>query len=411
MRTFFFGAATASHQVEGGTRNDWSEWEKKNAARLAATARQSPPAGGWPSYILQRYPNPLQEKNYISGEACDSYHRFREDFDIAKSLGHTAHRFSIEWSRIEPEEGIFDGAEIAHYRAVVRALRERGIEPFITLWHWTLPVWLAKKGGVLNPEFPEYFREYAQKVVEALGEDVTFWITINEPEINSSNAYLKRRWPPQERNLLLHWRSMRNRVRAHLAVYKAMKKISPRAEVGLSVNQIYFESAGGLVNDFLARCADYFWNFYFLNRVASCFDFIGVNYYFHNRVRYGFNKNENKMVSDMEWEIYPEGLYRVLINLKKYGRPIYVTENGIADARDAVRERFIKEHLQWMRKAMDEGADVRGYFHWSLLDNFEWDNGFWPRFGLVEVDYRTLARKIRPSAFAYKRFIKEWVKT
>lgn len=307
MRTFFFGAATASHQVEGGNHNDWSEWEKKSAARLAATARQSPPAGGWPSYLLERRPNPLQEENYISGKACDHYHRFREDFDIAKSLGHTAHRFSIEWSRVEPEEGVFDGAEIAHYRAVVRALRERGMEPFVTLWHWTLPLWLARKGGVLRPGFPEYFCRYARKMVEALGEEAIFWITINEPEVNSSNAYLKRRWPPQKGSLLLHWRSMRNRIRAHLAAYETIKKISPRAEVGLSVNQIYFESAGGPVNDLLTRCANYFWNFYFLNRVTPRFDFIGVNYYFHNHVHYGFNKNENRTVSDMGWEIYPEG--------------------------------------------------------------------------------------------------------
>jgi beta-glucosidase len=145
-----------------------------------------------------------------------------------------------------------------------------------------------------------------------------------------------------------------------------------------------------------------------LNHVRVSLDFIGCNYYFHSRIDHGFNKNRNVSISDLGWEIYPEGLYRVLMGLKKYGLPIYVTENGIADARDAKRESFIVEHLAWMRKAMDEGVDVRGYFHWSLLDNFEWDKGFWPRFGLVEIDYATFERKIRPSAFAYKKIIERW---
>jgi len=130
---FYFGSATSSHQVEGNNRNDWTEWEKENAKVKSQNVKLNPPAGGWPDFILQKYPNPLQEENYISGKACDHYSRFQEDFDIAKSLGHNAHRFSIEWSRIEPEEGKFDQKEIEHYREVIRALRERGMEPFVTL--------------------------------------------------------------------------------------------------------------------------------------------------------------------------------------------------------------------------------------------------------------------------------------
>ena len=174
---FFWGASTSAHQVEGGNRNDWSEWEVENAKRKAQNAK----VNKFQDYILQSYPNPLQEENYISGRACDHYNRYEEDFDIAKELGHTAHRFSLEWSRIEPEEGQFDKRELEHYQNVVRALRDRGLEPFAGLWHFTLPLWLRDKGGVLAKDFPRFFERYALHAAEAL-PDVCFWITINESD-------------------------------------------------------------------------------------------------------------------------------------------------------------------------------------------------------------------------------------
>lgn len=403
-KEFLFGSSTSSHQVEGGNRNDWTEWEKLNAPRLARTASERE----WPDYIAAAYPGPTTTENYISGGACDHYHRFREDFDIAKSLGHTAHRFSIEWSRIEPEEGKFDDREIEHYREVVRALRERGIEPFVTLWHWTLPLWLRDKGGVLAKEFPDHFSRYADRVVRGIGDDVSFWATLNEPEILAGNGYLRGVWPPGKRNILSYYRCIASLVRAHRKGYAAIKKANPEAQVGIAVNICWFESAGGVVNDLLVWAVERARNFHFLNHVHRELDFIGLNYYFHSRVDWGFNKNQNVSVSDIGWELHAEGIYHVLGKLKRYALPIYITENGIADGRDAKREQFIAEHLSWSRKAMDEGADVRGYFHWSLLDNFEWDKGFWPRFGLVEMDYKTLGRKVRPSALVYQKIIENW---
>src|SRR3989338_7255750 len=170
MERFYWGAATSSHQIEGGNSNDWTEWEKTHAKRLALGAKRTT----WPEFILKNYPSPLEPENYISGKACDHYNRFREDFDIAKSLGHNAHRFSLEWSRIEPEEGRFDEKEIAHYREVIAALRERGMEPFVTLWHWTLPLWLRNQGGWENKKTIQDFVLYAEKIVELLGEHITF---------------------------------------------------------------------------------------------------------------------------------------------------------------------------------------------------------------------------------------------
>src|SRR3989344_1477474 len=391
---FLWGAATSSHQVEGCNRNDWSEWEQNSSKSKVQSAKSK----NWPDYILDKYPNPLQEENYISGKACDHYNRYEEDFNIAKSLGHSAHRFSIEWSRIEPEEGKWDEKEIEHYRQVVRALRSRGLEPFVTLWHWPVPLWLRDKGGVKSKSFPENFARYAEQMAKEL-PDIRFWITLNEPEIYSASAYLKGVWPPQKRCLKSYWRVTKNLIHAHRLAFDVIKKIKQNVKAGIAKNNIYFEACR---NKFMSRILktpiDWWWNFYFLDKISDKHDFIGLNHYFHNRINYGFNKNENKKTSDMGWELYPEGIYHVLNDLKKYGKPIYITENGLADARDVNREWFIKETLANVHKAIREGVDARGYFYWSLLDNFEWDKGFWPRFGLVEIDYKTMERKIRHSA-------------
>jgi beta-glucosidase len=394
---FFFGASTSSYQVEGNSHNDWSEWELRYAKELAHQAAGKK----WPDYVLNCFPNPLQEENYISGRACDHYHRFREDFDIAKLLGHTAHRLSIEWSRVEPEEGKFDDQELAHYREVIAALRERGLEPFVTVWHYTLPVWLAKMGGLSNRRFPDYFARYAGKLADAFGNDVRFWITINEPEV-----FINR--PPTKRSRILFWPSMNRLALAHRKAAAAIRAKLPTAQIGAAMCVVYFDAAEGWINRWLKSIIDRLGNYYFLNRIRRSIDFIGLNYYFRNRINYGLNRNENKSMNDMGWEIYPEGIYHVLNELKKYNLPIYVTENGIPDARDEKRERFIGDHLAFIKKAMREDVDVHGYFYWSLLDNFEWDSGFWPRFGLVEIDYHTLERKVRPSAWAYKKMIETW---
>ena len=411
MAKFFWGAATSSHQVEGGNINNWSEWEARTAEKRALKHAKTPShtfLKKWPPHILKSFPNPLRSENYLSGRACDHYNHYKEDFDIAKKLGHNAHRFSIEWSRIEPEEGKFNQKEIDHYKEVVRALRQHKLEPFITLWHWTLPSWLSKKGGVLAECAIHRFERYAEKMVKELGGNVRLWITINEPDIYSLQSYLRGKWPPEKQNIISFCRSRQRLAAIHSAAYRKIKNIQPEAQVGAALNLVFFESGGGVINNILTFLADKFWNYWDLESIKNASDFIGLNYYFHNRIDYGINKNANKEISDIGWEIYPEGIYRVLKNLKKYNLPVYVTESGLADARDAHRANFIKNHLYWVKRAVNEGVDVRGYFYWSLLDNFEWDKGFWPRFGLVEVDYKTMARKIRPSALEYKKIIDQW---
>jgi len=176
-KDFYWGAATASHQVEGNNHNDWSEWEKSEK-RIQDLKK---------SGLFDKY----GQDNFISGRGADHYNKYKEDFKLAKELGHNATRFSIEWSRIEPKEGKFDQKAIDHYKDVIKTLKELDIEPFVTLWHWPIPIWLRDKGGLESSEIPKYFVRYAKKVVEALGDDVKFWITLNEPLVNTSISYVQ----------------------------------------------------------------------------------------------------------------------------------------------------------------------------------------------------------------------------
>lgn len=404
-KNFLWGAATASHQVEGDTSNDWSLWEKENATRLASESEEKFRFNPHWKKFKTEATNP---DNYISGKAADHYHRFREDFDLAKSLHHNAHRFSLEWSRIEPEKGKFDEAALAHYRDVIHALRERNIEPFVTLWHWTLPLWLAEEGGILSPKFPELFARYAEKVVATLGDEVTFWITLNEPDVVSSHAYLKGAWPPQKKSLSLGFRAWHVLADAHKKAYRVIKKTLPSAQVGIAKHQVYFEMARPtILNRILRFFANQLWNHYFFSLIRDSQDFIGLNHYNRNVINNGFGKNPNAVQTDFGWEYWPESLYHALVELQPYKKPIYITENGIADTSDELRKQFIPAALTAVHRAIEAGADVRGYFYWSLLDNFEWDKGFWPRFGLIAIDYATQTRTVRPSALAYAKICKE----
>jgi beta-glucosidase len=385
---FLWGSSISAHQTEGDNLNDWTEWEKSER-RLHDLEKRG---------LIGRH----GKENFISGKAAGHYHRFQEDFRIAKELGHSAFRFSIEWSRIEPHKGEFNLKELGHYRERVQTLCDLGIEPFVTLWHWPVPLWVRDMGGWQSSQTPKYFARYAEKVVSALQNYVRFWITLNEPEIYASNSYLLGVWPPQKKNPILYLRVLHNLIAAHKKAFRVIKRIQPNSNIGIAKHNIHFEvHRNNAVNRTLKKLYDWWWNFYFLNQIKNFQDFIGVNQYFHHRIRWGKQRNKNEVVSDMEWELYPEAIYHVLKELMKYKKPIYITENGLADATDKLRGWFIHEVLTWVHRAIQEGADVRGYLHWSLLDNFEWDKGFWPRFGLVKIDYVTLARTPRPSARFY----------
>lgn len=365
---FLWGSATASYQVEGGILNcDWA---------VAALDGKVPPAG----------------------IACGHYDRYEKDYDTARLLGQNAHRFSIEWARVEPQEGIFDKREIEHYRAVLKALRSRSLEPFVTLWHFTLPQWFAASGGWRRPDAAKIFARYCRFVIEQLGGEAHFWMTMNEPMIWSSSGYFAGQWPPFEKNIFAYLGVIRALIRGHILAYREMKAVAPDISIGFAKNNISFESDGKIWNRFAASFMRWFWNRRFLNRTSSYFDFIGLNHYIHRR----FGRGPFYRKTEMNWDIFPEAFYQVLMELGRYNKTVYVTENGIADKNDEERAEYIRSYLKALHRTIENGIDVRGYFYWSLLDNFEWAYGFEKCFGLIEVNSKTLERKIRPSAFVYK---------
>ncbi len=400
---FLWGAATSSHQVEGGTKNNWSEWERKNARRLAEEAKTK-----WQKWQQEKFPEMFNPKNYISDRACDHYNRFEEDFDLAKSGGHNAHRFSIEWSRIEPEEGKFDENEVEHYKKVIKALKIRGIEPFVTLWHWTEPVWFGEMGGWTNKKSQEYFLRFCKKIAKELKGEVKFWIVVNEPNVGLGFGYFFGSQPLGKKGLINFLKAYFNLLGAYKKVYTEIHKINDNAQVGLAHSFVFYESTLIFPLGKIAKSIAKFGGNFFVKKIKNKIDFIGCNYYIRNIISLKKIRIEREEGTDLGWEIYPEGIYKILKNLKKYNLPIYITENGLADATDEKREKFIKDHLFWIHKAIGDGVNIKGYMHWSLLDNYEFPDvrGFWPRFGLIEIDYETFERKPRKSFYEYAKICK-----
>lgn len=383
---FYWGCATSAHQVEGGLINDWSEWEKSDK-RLEE--------------LKNKNLNPL---DFISNKASNSFENNNADIACMKDLGLNSYRFSVDWSRIEPQEGVFDEVALEYYLHFVKKLKLNNIEPFVTLWHWPLPLWLRDKGGWESREIVDYFSRFVAKVVEHLNDDVDYWVTLNEPLVYGTMSYLKGFWPPQKKNIWSLYKVLKNLSLAHKQAYAVIKKIAQKNQVGIAKHNIYFEAyKNRLINKILKAMVSWWWNNNFLNKIANTQDFVGLNYYFHSKIDYGFGKSHSyEKMSDLGWGLHPEGIYHVLRDLQKFHKPIYIMENGLADKGDQHRSWYIQEILTNVHKAIEIGVDVRGYFHWSLIDNFEWAEGFHPRFGLYEVDFSTFERKARSSAEYYR---------
>ncbi|HTZ11760.1 MAG TPA: glycoside hydrolase family 1 protein [Candidatus Margulisiibacteriota bacterium] len=386
---FFWGAATAAHQVEGNNlNNDWWRWEKE--------------AG-------------LKEK---SGLACRHYELYEEDFALASALNHNAHRLSVEWSRIEPEEGKFSEKEIKHYKDVISALRKSGLEPVVTLHHFTNPAWFADKGGWSSKASLRYFLRFTETIVSELCGQVRFWVTINEPMVYTYQSYVLGLWPPQEKSLFKAKTVADNLVAGHIAAYRLIHKIYkdrllPEVFVSIAKNCQAFEPClDSLRNKLGVALRNHFFNFWFLEKLirVHSLDFIGVNYYTRGLVDVSSWLPRNLLLdtsrpgisslqkNGLGWDIYPRGLYKLLLRLKRYALPVFILENGICTQDDSLRWKFIYDHLKELSRAMEEGVEVLGYIYWSLIDNFEWDKGFSPRFGLIEVDYSNFKRTVRESA-------------
>lgn len=405
-KRFLWGASVSAHQVDGNTHNQWTVWELENAKALAAAAEYHyHDLESW-SRISKEAKNPA---NYVSGDAADHYNRYEYDFDILKKLNMNAFRFSIEWSRIEPEEGAWNAEAVEHYKAYVAALKKRGIEPVVTLFHYTMPVWFANRGGFERRSNVKYFTRFAERIISELGSSVRLVITVNEPEIYVYESYYRGNWPPAVMSKRKAWRVLNNLAKAHNDTAKLLHGINRRYKVSVADNSAFFYPGDdALLSHKTAEFLQYWSDDYFLKKVVKNCDFVGVNYYFSNRV-YGYRiHNENNPVSDMGWDLSPADIQHVLERLHdKYKKPILITENGLADETDSLRKWWISQTLVGIQRAIAYGVDVVGYLHWSLLDNVELDKGKWPRFGLVHVDYETQKRTVRPSAIWFGKVIKK----
>ncbi len=386
---FLWGAATSAHQIEGwNDKNDWWEWEHKSGTIA---------------------------DGQLSGRGPDHYHLYKKDHDLLEALSLGAYRLSIEWSRIEPTPGKFNEEAIQHYHDVLADLKRRGIKVMLTLHHFTIPQWFARKGGFEKRRNVADFVRYAERCFDEYRDLVDFWITINEPNIYSMMSYLLGIWPPGKISYWSCYNVFANLAAAHKEVYKYMHAQKADVQVGVAMNvtSFYNYNNRSLFGWLSVNVMDWVWNHWFLEKTAGTHDYLGMNYYVHKRVK-GIssrnlgalmrdNQGEGRERTDLDWEIFAPGFFDALVNYSQYKLPIYVTENGISTLNDHERARYIVSYVKELYHAVKTGVDVRGYFYWSLMDNFEWDKGYKSRFGLVKVDYRTLEREIRASARLYGR--------
>jgi beta-glucosidase len=407
---FLWGASTSAHQVEGdNTNNDWWDWEQSGR---------------------------VPEK---SGLACDHYRRFKDDFDLAQAIEHNAHRFSLEWSRIEPEEGRWSDEAIQHYRDVLTALRERGIEPVVTLYHYTMPRWMAAKGGWESPAMEAHFTRYVAKCVQELGPLVTWWITLNEPVVQVFKGWVIGQWPPGKSDWKAAFVVLRAMVRAHVLAYHVIHEQNAAAKVSIAKHVLALSACNpkSWKDRMSVRARSYLFNHMFVDalhsgalRVPGLFwerlprghtlDYLGINYYTRDFVHNtgldlpGWmggtcdldNRQHVGKLNDLGWEVYPEGLAQYLREFARFELPILITENGVPAREDDDRWVFTYMHLWQVARAIADGVNVVGYLHWSLLDNYEWADGYGARFGLVEVDFESQLRRIRPSAWKLAHVIR-----
>lgn len=409
---FLWGTATSSHQVEGNNQNNnWTAWERADG-KIHAGQRAGLAADWWGG-------------------------RWKEDFDRAADCGQNAHRFSIEWSRIQPTPNHWDEAALDRYREMARGLERRSMTPLVTLHHFTDPYWLSERGGWKNDDTPELFNRYVAKVVEALKEYVTLWVTINEPNLYTYLGYLNGVFPPGMNDKETAFVVLSNLVRGHAMAYKTIHDIQPQSRVGVAHHyRGFYPARAWLPADRLAAnlfsqnlndavpqaLADGKLNFLFKRQriaaAANTQDFFGLNYYSVDLVAFSpmrmqdfFTRryspkdaavSETGFIANAPW-----GFYDAIRWANRSKLPLIISENGIEDSTDNLRPRYLVEHLHQVWRALNGNWPVKGYFHWSLVDNFEWERGWSQRFGLWGLDIGSQARIRRPSVDLYAAICKE----
>jgi len=419
-KDFLWGTATAAHQTEGfSDNNQWWEFEHDNKSRIL--------------------------NGDLSGLATNHWELYREDIRLMKDDLHVnAYRFSIEWSKIEPEKGVYNQTAIKHYHEVLEELLEKNIEPLVTLHHFTNPLWFNRMDSFEKWDNIDHFVNFSKFAVNEYGSKVKKWCTINEPNVYATEGYIMGHFPPAKTDLKLAFEVIKNMAEAHVRVYKAIKAhplgkdsivgivlqlsqihpYRPDNSLDRMVAQIGTAVSPGLHLDFfstgvMSLYIPFYANLRFENKDAmKANDFFGLNYYTHEIIKFHIGippyiivRDPSIPKTDMNWEIYPEGIYHAIKTVtKRLGPdlPIIITENGIADGKDLYRKEFFENYLYAVSKAIKEGHNVKGYIVWSTMDNFEWTSGFKPRFGLYEVDYNTQQRKLREGAKPFVETVRKW---
>jgi beta-glucosidase len=373
---FLWGTATSAHQTEGANHNtDW--WDFEHAGRTRS--KES------------------------SGDACDSLHRWPEDLDLVAAMNLTAYRFSVEWARIEPAPGEWSTAALDHYRAIAAGCRDRGLTPLVTLHHFTTPRWMAADGGWENPQIVDRFAAYAEKTAAALADSTEIFATINEPNAMAAVGWIDGRFPPGKQDLGLCWTVMENQRATHRRAVEVIRAAAPNAKVGLTLSMADYQALPGAEQ--MADAARTFMEDAYLDATDGD-DFLGVQVY--TRTVMGpegpVDAPQDEALTQMGYEFWPEALEACIRRVHAYTGarlPMIVTENGIGTDDDNARIEYVTRALRGVHACIGDGIDVRGYCCWSLLDNFEWDDGFGKTFGLVAVDRETFARTPKPSAHWY----------
>jgi beta-glucosidase len=415
---FLWGTAVSEFQVSGAENcpnAQWANWESKGSPYIKTGDR--------------------------TGKSADHWNRYREDIQIMKDMGVNSFRFSIEWSAIEPEEGVINEAALDHYMDVFDALDEAQITPMVTLYHFTHPKWFEDLGAFEKEKNIEYFTRFCKLIFQRFGDRAPLWCTMNEPSVIVLEGYMLGEFPPGKKDYALAGEVYRNLLFAHCMVYEALKAMPGGKEAQIGIVHAYLKLKPyhtwnliesypcyymneNLNNAMMRFLKTGVFNFYFPFMVdistqfvgaQEMYDFIGLNYYSSPLITLQFSFSdplvstcfEGEMMTDMPYRSYPKGFYDALVDCNSLRKPIYVTENGIADARDDRRSDFIGSYLSAMNQAVRDGCDVRGYFYWSFIDNFEWAEGWKMRFGLYEFDPVTKERKLKEGAKTYQNKIRE----
>lgn len=369
---FLWGTATSAHQVEGGNLdNDWYDWELTPGSGCAEPA----------------------------GIACDHLTRYAQDIRLLASLGFNCYRFSVEWSRIEPESGRYSRRWLDHYRRVAECCRHYGLLPVVTLHHFTNPRWIARNGGWENSRTATHFGRFCGVVSEALGDLAAAVITINEPNMPALLGYEDGVFPPGKRDREARWRVTGTFIDGHHRSVDAIRSVRPGLPVGMALSMADWQAVPG--GEFQLEEVRRLREDVFLEATGAD-DFVGVNTYTRHRIGPGgwVGNEPGVELTGAGYEFWPEALEATIRRAWDLtgGRPLIITESGVAAEDDRRRVEYIDRSLAAMWRAVADGVDVRGFLYWSALDNFEWQHGYSQRFGLIEVDRVTLERTVRPSA-------------